>query len=499
MKRLLVLLLALAMLMPLLVACNNEDPEVTGSRIPSTESDWFHNLDFGGKTIITRYNDSGVEIYMKGPDQKGSDTVLDRCYDRNLSVKATLNLKVEQRVGHNNVEYMNEIALMPTGAPDFITTSYLPTVSMSLQGFIRDVKHAPEGETSYYDFKASCWMEDFMQSFALDDTRYFALAGDFFIDILRDSECLYLNTNYYEEKMTDTLEDFYTRVERGGFDADYMQYMLELAYEDTVNQGYVDEGDRLGMIWRFGHSFYPWIFGTDTSVLSQSGTGEWIILDNPVAFNEMVEEVMKVLTVDGSCVMSYKEGGTEEAENFIMDKFREGRLLFATLMRIGDLEHSKMLEMQNKLAIPYPITDPSQSDYKTFVNFEAEVGMIPVQAKQNFTEVSAYLQLLNEQSSDIVTQYFEESLKFKYSTEAVGAGRMLDVIYDSIGATRNFNILYQARDESGYSHNDLPRLELIVSGSIGKGQNNFTAQWASYREAYRAGLEEYKRKYAELK
>ncbi len=498
MKRILVLFLALTLALLSLASCTPDDDEVTGTKLPSTEDDWYHAVDFGGQTIAIRYHNGDATVYTKGPDNKGSDSVLDRCYDRNLAVKATLNLKVDPRVGENTPTYMNEIALMPTGAPDFVIMPNDQTISLALQGFIRDAKKTPAGETTYFDFTAKCWYNDFMGGLVLDENQYFGIAGDYFIDVIREAECLYMNTTYYEQKMTDSLDDFYSRVERGNFDADYMQYMIELAYEDNTNQGYVDEGDRLGLIWRQGISFYPWVYGTDTAVIEKNDSGEWNVIDNPTTFGNLVDKLIKVCTAQGAYSVSNISGGTDAAKSHVMDMFRENKALFAGMFRMGDLENSKMLSMSNKIAVVYPIMNESQYDYRTYVNYEAEVGMIPVQAKQNFTEISAYMQLLNEQSSDIVDQYFEESLKFKYSTEAVGAGRMLDVIYDSIGSSAYKNIMDAARDETGMSMDELPQFVYVVLGSVSAKQNNFAADWASYRDAYRTGLNSLKQKFANM-
>ncbi len=502
MKKIIGLFLLLCILSSSFFSCNGEPPSEVGSKLPSTDADWFHNLDFGGKTIAVRYQESASMRYTKGPDSRGSDSVLDRCYDRNLSVKVTLNLKVDQRVGNNSVEYMNEIALMPESAPDFVLRPNSSTISMALQGYIRNAKKAPADKASYYDFTKSCWLTEFMEGFALDDTKYFALAGDYFLDVLRQAECLYMNTNYFKEKMTDSLEDFYVRIERGNFNADYMQYMVELAYEDRENQGAVDHSDRLGLIWRHGISFNPWVYGADASVFAQDENGEWQLIDNPTAFYDVVEKLLSLCLCDGATGtggVGNNIATNEDARSFIVEKFVSNDLLFASMFRIGDLEHSKMLTMDHKIAVVYPIIDPDQTDYRTTVYYGAEVGMIPVQAKENFTEVSAYIQLLNEQSPDIVRQYYEESLKFKYSTEAVGAGRMLDVIYDSIVSTAQINIQDAARDESGITDDRvLPRVTLLVTNCISKQQNSFHELWAAYRELYRSGLENLKQKYAAL-
>ncbi len=494
MKTLLSLFLVLALLLLSLASCNPTGPEDTGSKLDATEEDWYYGVDFNNKSIIVRYHESAASIYTKGPDEKGSDTVLDRCYDRNRSVAATLGLKVASRTGDNSLDYMNEIALMPDAAPDLTILRNDITLTCTLEGYIRQINRAPNGKTSYFDFDAECWYLDFMEGLTMDESKYFAVAGDYFIDVLRQADCLYMNTDYYQEKIG-TLKEFYSLVERGMFNADEMKNMIELAYEDITDQGYVDEGDRLGLLCQRSVSFYPWIYGTDAAVVEKSATEGWVIRDNPQDFVELIDNVIDVYTANGTY---QTESNLTDRKNYFMDKFRENGVLFVSTLRMGDLEEQKMQNMDNKIAVVYPKMNRLQGYYRTYVNYDAEVGMIPVQAKQNYTEVSAYLQLLNEQSTDIVDQYFQESLKFKYSTEASGAGRMLDVIYDSIGSSFYKNISDAACGESGYTQSEVPQLVAMVSKCVGNKQNSFTEQWASYREAYRAGLEKLKGKYAAL-
>ncbi len=504
MKRILILLLTFSLLLPILAACDTGEPEESASKIASTEGDWYHGLDFGGSEIVVRYNESDTAgnlptLYAKGPDEKGGDTVLDRCYDRNREVAATLNLKISSRMGKNTGAYMEEIALMPSGCPDLvIMQSEQGSLGLAIAGYIRNVSTTPAGETSYFDFSKPYWYKDFMDGFGMGDGKAFVLAGDYFIDVLRNAECLYLNTEYYEEKMIEPLSEFYRTVERGMFDADQMQYMVELAYEDTKNQGYVDMDDKLGLIWRQGVSFFPWIYGANFSVIEKDVNGEWQIIDNPTEVYDLVDQLSFILNTDGA-IMHNEAGGTPQNRQTVIEKFCKNELLFASMLRICELEDTKMLNHNNKLAVVYPKVHPRQSYYRTFINCDAELGYLPVQAKESHSEVSAYLELLNQQSTDIVDQYFQESLKFKYSTEPEGASRMLDVIYETIDTSIYMTILDAARNNCGYPASEVPQFDIVASYAVLNKTHALPQKWPTYREAYRYGLEEVKRQYAEMK
>ncbi len=497
MKRFILLCLVFSVFALSLASCTPTDPEEVGSRLPSSEDDWFHDLDFGGKTIVVRYNEGDDSVYTKGPDEKGSDTVLDRCYDRNLSVTATLGLKVESRVGENTTTYLNEIALMPSGCPDLVFGKNRYTFSATMQGFLRDARVAPAGEENYFNFESDVWYTDFMAGLTIDRERIFALAGDYFIDVLREAECLYLNTKYYEEKIPDSLQDFYNMVERGRFTGDEMRYMIELAYEDNIHQGYVDMEDNLGLLCRRGTYFYPWMYGSNASLLEETANG-WMFRDNPIEYTNLVDEIMKVYNAIGSYQATTAPGQEATEREEFLDLFKSGRVLFVNGFTIGDLEHTKMLNMDRKVAVVYPILSRSQGYYNTQIDFNAEVGFLPVQAKQNHAEISAYVQLLNEQSTDIVDQYFEESLKFKYSTEAVGAGRMIDIIHDTVSSGFEREVINAAQNKSGLLNTEFPFPADMVSSCIRTGQNDFARQWAAVRDAYQDNLQKIKEDYAAL-
>lgn len=504
MKKIFAFLLLLSLTVCCVLACAPEtDPEPDGEKIPSTEADWFHGLDFGGQTLKIRYNESDATEYIKGPDEKGTDNVKDACYDRNRSVAATLNLRLNQTVGNNTKTYLEEIAMLNM-APDIVITVNDNIMDATLNGHIRNVKVTPSGQTSYFNFDHESWYADFMEGLTLDPDKYFALAGDYFIDVLRYADCLYMNTEYYNQTiasasgMNMSLSDFYEIVEDGGFNGDLWQEMIEAAWQDNgTTRGVVDESDGIGlMCWR-GTFFYPLIFGTEASVLEQDGNGEWQMRDTIEDFSALVDQIIPIYNGNGSLQNSIM-GGTTYNKAAYLDLFKQGNVLFMATQNLGTLEDQKMQSMNNKLAVVYPILAEGQVEYRTYVNYMAEVAAIPVHATQNFSAVSAYLQLLNEQSTTVLNMYFEEALKFKYSTEAVGSGKMLDVIHDSIGSSIYKNLSDAAVGVSGSFNGDRSQLCGMVADCVHANENQMTTKWATWRDPYKLGLQTLKDKYAKL-
>ncbi len=493
MKRMIAVFLLPVLFLSLLLSCSPVDVTEEAGTLASAEDDWYYGLDFGGKKLAVRYGEETAMSYTKGPDEKGGDSVLNRCYDRNRTVAATLHLQVEARMGENTLEYMNEIALMPDGCPDLVMLENGQIFYATMNGFLSRVnpQDSEEGE-HYFRFQDASWYLDFMQGMSIDKDRLYALAGDYFTDVLRKSQALYLNTNYYREKVASylPLEQLYDMIARGRWNADEMQAMIEMAWEDMGRQGMADSEDGLGFLCRTGGDYYPFMYGTDITVLEMTNDG-WMMKENPLAYSDLVDSIMQIYNADGSLLNSSAFPAKEQ-----LDLFCRGRVLFTTGFSIGDLERSEMHNMQEKIALVYPLMSNLQGYYRTYVSFHGEIGVIPLRAKQNFKQISAYVQLLNEQSTDIIDEYYEESLKFKYSTEAIGAGRMLDVIHDSIGS----GLSYYVTEAAGYEAN-LPSTAFfssLVSTCVHAEENSFLRQWAQYRYAYQGGLDRIKEKYAAL-
>ena len=133
----------------------------------------------------------------------------------------------------------------------------------------------------------------------------------------------------------------------------------------------------------------------------------------------------------------YKSSGTGDGiywEQEVLSStecLMKGNFLFAQSV-LGELESDELRNVSfEKGLVPFPKYDRNrQEEYHTMVHDQTELGAILV-TTTSFARTSAFMQYANEQSADVITEYYEFSLKFKYNEDA-SIRSMIDLVYDSI-------------------------------------------------------------------
>ena len=147
---------------------------------------------------------------------------------------------------------------------------------------------------------------------------------------------------------------------------------------------------------------------------------------------------------------------------------------------MGELESDSMRNVDfDKGLVPVPKYDEQrQREYHTMVHDQAEVSAILVTAT-SFARASAFMQYANEQSRDVLTEYYEFALKFKYNDDPA-IRSMIDLVYDSIDAPFGMQFKNMILDYGGEGLSDL---------SAGIPNNSVSSLYESNRSAYRTALD----------
>ena len=138
----------------------------------------------------------------------------------------------------------------------------------------------------------------------------------------------------------------------------------------------------------------------------------------------------------------------------------------------------------------------------TAVGTMAEVSAILNNAK-SFAMASAYLQYINEESTEILDFYYEEVLKFKYN-ESPGARKMIDLITDSIASPceKLLSLTVSRRSGSnGHLTDEVKDIEVIFLIDAQKNNVNTSTVRSSYdaqKDVMQAALEEIYAKFDRL-
>ena len=448
MKRKISLFLVLCLIFGCIGILSSCEPEESGDgpEIEGLDVAWAKDLDFDGVTLTVSQSinvwDPTTSIenaakFTMATKANNADTVLNACFERNEAVKKTINVKVnyiETDMRYNGIaDYVMGI-ITQQQAIDLIINDVYGVVPAATNGYLFNLKTEKlAGNTinNYFNLDHASWYDDYMKGLTVDESKMYGLAGHYFMDIMRSAHCLYVNTEIFEDKCANIypeMDTFYRDVEDGLFTYDVFNELIYLAWEDAGKQGETDLDDQLGLIMHSGAGLFPFIYGSEVSALDYSGREVTVKPNVAEEVNTVATAIDMIMYQDGTYLVS----GTGK-DNLLNDTFTQGGAMFLNSAWLGHLEHSAFQGMDNKAAIVYPKVNDDY-EYSTYVHDSAEIGYIPVTC-QNFEAVSAYVQLLNEQSTTIINAYFENQLKYKYNTaDSSAAIGMLDLINETIGS-----------------------------------------------------------------
>ena len=450
-KRIVCLCLAcIFCVLPLCSCSDGGDEGGSGGGINDDGSVNWEEVDFKGATVkfaISANQDPEVtfgpaDVYLQGPDKASTDEVHKKVTARNNKVEKDLNIRVdyiETNLAYNQV--LDDIKMKVQGsaadAPDLYNNDMYGLNRAIIPGYLMNVINPVDAkgnpQESYFDFTYDGWNYDFMKEDTLDSSKVYILAGDYYLDMIRMAWVLYVNKTMFNQYASvlgaSSVDEFYDYVEAGIWDYDMMTDMCDaIWYDSGATKDKVDKDDgRIGLAL---HNHAGWILSAATGLTTFyiDDDGKAAVLDDIYEYNIM-SGILRDLCTKSRTVEGVYHTDIADATNC----FIGGKFLFAQSV-LGEMESDALRNVDfEKGVIPYPkYTVKGQSDYHTILHDQTELGAILVTTR-SFARASAFMQYANEQSRDVLTEYYEFSLKFKYNDDPAIRG-MIDLIYDSIDA-----------------------------------------------------------------
>ncbi len=467
------------------VSSETEENEATETEIAETEEpDPFADFDYNGADfrIWTSTNVAAASLgnsnYMiQGPEELTGDAAPDAAFERNLNVSEMLNVNFTYDQLDNAYDQVKpaiqKYILAGDDSYDLIINDMWGTASLTLENMFYNVL-----DGQYFDFAQPWWYSDFMSDVSINSNNQFMLGGDYFLDILRCSHCLFFNKSLYENTFGNG-DELYDIVLSGDWTMDRMNNMTETFYLDLNGNGEMDVDDQYGMIGDSQWScMIPILISADPNYIDRDEKGyPYITLNNEKAILLMDELYDLFLEGKGSWY------GGDLTEESCVEKFTSGTALLIGYQRVGSLENAAIREMEDGLGvIPYPKLDDMQENYITSTHDTCEIGLIPSTISPNQLDyVSAVIEVLcRETYKSVLPVYYESSLKVKYTRDDTSA-QMLDIIHDNIG--NSFAMAY-----------DMSLNTIFMSGTfrddnIFAGKKDFSSAYAKREASAIASLE----------
>lgn len=457
--KLICLLLALVFVCASFAACGDDSGVIdNSSKGERGEGGSWENVDFEGKTLKVEVSAAqdpqgtfpAADIYTKGPDEASTDEIQKKVLSRNARAESELNLKVEYTTSDLLYsEVLEHVQKFVQGSaedsPDIIDNDTLGMTRAVLNGYFWNVSNPGKDTTgedvySYFDFTTPGWYLEYMKGTTLDPNKMFLTASEFNLDIIRYAWVLFVNVDRFNETFAST--DYGTYVdfcqyitEANEFYYEDLLYVAKVGWKDTINKDSVDEKDeQIGVCLNAlaprlfqsaaGVSMFEWSggeWGVGTPSVVQAGTEG---ANKLAAFSELYTDMYNA---EGMLRYGFQIGGNvlESTTTFF-----NGNVIL-TMAKLGEMESQEMRGTPfERGVVPFPQYNRQAPGFRTIVHDQAELSGILNNTK-SFTMSSAYLQFMSENSSDVLTEYYEKGLKFKYN-ESRTTREMIDFIKDHI-------------------------------------------------------------------
>ena len=503
--------ICLGAIIGLIVALSGGEGDTTTTKRPvgGGEQKW-DGVSFEGETLRIEYNShvqptltsTGSPHYynkfIKGPDAATADSVDNAVFDRNTEVAERLGLEIEW--SEDKTSAVNELfshfeAIVGAGnAPHIIINMNYGLIRAEVNGLLHDLKQ------NYGDYSQNLfvfegedgegWYYDMMQDTTLNTDRVYIAAGDYLIDPLRLSYTTFVNTDKFTE--------YYNEV--GG-----MTYLYDMVLADdgdwtydtfmAMNERVTDLTAPDSSNWVYGtssntFSYRSFFFSSGLTVFDYDAQGKPYYITDQTALTELHSYVDKMIDVLGTVTVfgPNTQGFTAQSA---FDTFKNGNALFMTGQFLASLEGNLFRDMDHATAVlPYPKYDYAE-DYRILVSDNACSGAILISSYEDeFTMASAFLQMMTEESDDVLYEYFERGLKFKNNTaNDPKQVQVLDLIRAAIAEPLDFLFDNFASRETPGTHgtsNDSHTIYDIIqvavqNGASGTGTktNPFMSTWAA--------------------
>jgi len=444
------LILLLAFLMP---ACSQDAKPPSDSDNNSGEQQNIQNgeaetvedilakYDFTGQEIriLTSVNESenwltNSNYMIEGTGEINGEIVNDSVYKRNMDVENLLNIKFNY--SHMDEDWqtvqkaISKLLLSDTDEYDLIINDLRSLFSLSLQGMFLNIK-----KTDVFDFSQTYWYADFIDDVSIGKEKSYILAGDYFIDILRNCHALFLNKSMLEDQQPGGSTELYQKVLDGKWTFDEFLTLTKAFLKDLDGDGnYKNADDQFGFIcvgtWG---SAMPFMISADTDLLTKDADGIPMLTMNNQKSAQLHGYLTQLFAKDSGGSSTF-DGGE------LISQFQNRRSLMVGYQRLATLEQLRGMEDDVSI-LPYPKLNLEQEKYRTNPNNVAEVGVIPT-TTSNFDMVCVVVEALNRETKNtVLPAYYEQSLKIKYARDDASA-QIIDIIHDNMG-----NVLVVALEE----------------------------------------------------
>ena len=440
--------LLLALLMLLSVAAvftgcgeTQEGPAVdqTGNSTANTEGETieedhrFDGVNYNGRpfriytsTNVSTMGKGNSNFLIEGTGETDGGLVNDAVLERNIQVEDLLGVELEfTQIDLNYNEVAADIRRFTTSGTDeydLVINDIYAYAELLIEGNFRNVLD----EDCVFDFERPYWYKDYMDDLRLVDGYQYVLAGDYFIDILRDAHLLLLNKQIYLDHYNRKADELYDVVTNFEWTYEKMNEIITDMYTDKNLNGTKDKGDQFGFMEpEFWGGSIPFSVSGNPTFISRDEDGyPTVVLHEGDRANQLANAMSTLFNNESTSV-----GLT--LDNELLTAFTQDECLIVGYQRLGSLENAILRQMEGDAAVlPYPMLFASDKKYTTSAHDTTEMGAI-MATSTDLAFISTVVEVLNRETAKIlIPVYYKECLQVQCVDDEKAAA-IIDIIHDN--------------------------------------------------------------------
>ncbi len=462
--RILCLLLAALMVLPLLAGCANDtEPgdtvaESTTETVEEESADLTDNLptdlNYNEDEIVILSRD--IEGWTSGEisvEALNSDTVNDAVYERNLKVESRLNVKINNvlETASDYQTVLNRVTLSVKSGQheyDIFAGPCNVTLPETLNNTFSDL-----GGLEYLDLDQPWWSQGFNDAVEYEGARY-AITGSAVLTMYRFAFVTIFNKDIFTAA---NLNFLYDDVINGKWTLDRQMELIPLLYQDNGNSKQDMEGDVYGFVTNNHLSIDPYWSACKVDVIQKNTDGEYEVVFDINHLHDVTDKLLQLYHGFDGAVYTFNNESNDGEQAKIRGLFADGYAAMATV-RLLELEAGEIRNMEDQFGVvPMPKYDEQQDDYYTLLHNQFTILCIPNTIESSrLDEMGAFMEALSFESYKTVKPaYYESTLRQKLMQDPESA-QMLDIVTSHVRI--DVGLLYAAFFDSFHgTYRDLIR------------------------------------------
>ena len=447
-KKVLSLILAVLMLLPMAVACaetpnegDNTSAEAQITAAPNGADETAEpeetelasktlpaDLKFNGETVTILSRDAAFVSDELWVDDQNGAMINDAIYKRNAKVMEQLNVSIESiKLAGDAYSVSTELRNAASNGEayfDIAANSTYSTIMYTCENVFLDLT-----KCEYLDLDAIYWSQGYNESASIGDAQYLA-TGALALSLYRLMFITFYNKNLLEAAQ---YENLYDVVDEGRWTLDYQIQLSKDLYKDSDGSGTVSEGDVVGFAGSTLSYLDPYWSSCDIQIITKDADNYFVYSLNSEKLSNTVDKLITLF--HQSNAWFDRSSGDDGKQTAMSNLFTSGNVGTATL-RLGSVETEQFINMQDEYGIiPMPKYDETQEKYYTFLHDQfTSIGITSVLSndEEKVQMLGAVLEAMAlENYKSVAPAYYEVALKGRYLDDP-DSWRMLDMIYENV-------------------------------------------------------------------